>query len=597
MIKPEVIKTFGRAGTGKTTYLLKQLEKQLSNGVHPVEVGMISHTNAAVDVFKARAIKQGNYKEKDFPYFRTLHSLCYQLIGLKEYNHVDREVINRFIDEYYPDMYEKVEEYDPDVFYLTHEDKERLKGSSRIKALIEIDSVLRNCLIYDFDFDLFYKKTGRTLMYTRYQVKKTYFDEKMGKYRIQWEESTEYLSPEEVKEFSTNWKEYMERNEIFDFTRMLEEAYFNSLVPSVKYLFVDEFQDYSELQYRIYELWRDNGDIKKIWLAGDDCQVINRHAGASAEFMLSTYCTEKVLLDRNYRFGKVIYENAQKYIELLSKFEPINVECADKPGKVIRCYGEEWLDYVDFKNDETSVLVLAATSEWAKRLISEIKEICPDVYFQNLGDPRKVDKVFERYNVIAALERGEEVEWERIKKLFTGSDPIPTSTLEKKTIVSLDGVERTEVKKKRVFKNIKKKIREGRFEHLDYYDKTSFRKDFLANGWNGKQLVSMIPDIDIFPAALDVFPEYVSPKVNKRYGTIHKAKGDQAEIVFLGMAVPFPSYERINETEVADDVLRQFYVGTTRPESVLIEIYEYLEYSNGEPAPAPLDVINRGEAS
>jgi len=52
-----------------------------------------------------------------------------------------------------------------------------------------------------------------------------------------------------------------------------------------------------------------------------------------------------------------------------------------------------------------------------------------------------------------------------------------------------------------------------------------------------------------------------------------------------------PALFEIHVPDVADDVLRQFYVGKTRPRTKLIEVYDYLKYSNGEIAPSPLEVL------
>ena len=78
---------FGPPGTGKTTYLLSVLETELKvNKVAPHKIGYFAFTNQAADEALSRATSQLNYSTKDFTNFRTLHSLAYKELHLKEDN-------------------------------------------------------------------------------------------------------------------------------------------------------------------------------------------------------------------------------------------------------------------------------------------------------------------------------------------------------------------------------------------------------------------------------------------------------------------------------------------------------------------------------
>ena len=70
---------FGPPGTGKTTHLLRIVEKELKeNNVPPDRIAYLAFTNQAADEAKDRAIEQLNYGAKDFMNFRNLHSLAYR---------------------------------------------------------------------------------------------------------------------------------------------------------------------------------------------------------------------------------------------------------------------------------------------------------------------------------------------------------------------------------------------------------------------------------------------------------------------------------------------------------------------------------------
>ena len=75
---------FGPPGTGKTTYLLQLVEKELKNGVAPNKIGYFAFTKKAAEEALSRAANTFNYDTKDFRHFRTLHSLAYRELSLRE---------------------------------------------------------------------------------------------------------------------------------------------------------------------------------------------------------------------------------------------------------------------------------------------------------------------------------------------------------------------------------------------------------------------------------------------------------------------------------------------------------------------------------
>ena len=81
---PKIKKVFGPPGTGKTTYLLNTVERELDRGVLPCDIGYFAFTRKASTEARERAlIKFPHLNEKtDFPYFRTLHSLAYRALGV-----------------------------------------------------------------------------------------------------------------------------------------------------------------------------------------------------------------------------------------------------------------------------------------------------------------------------------------------------------------------------------------------------------------------------------------------------------------------------------------------------------------------------------
>ena len=92
---------FGPPGTGKTTHLLHIVEKELKeNKVPPNKIAYLSFTNQAADEALSRAVSQLNYSIKDFMNFRTLHSLAYRELHLREENIMSDEDYKTYLTSY-----------------------------------------------------------------------------------------------------------------------------------------------------------------------------------------------------------------------------------------------------------------------------------------------------------------------------------------------------------------------------------------------------------------------------------------------------------------------------------------------------------------
>jgi len=90
-------------------------------------------------------------------------------------------------------------------------------------------------------------------------------------------------------------------------------------VKNIKYIFVDEYQDFSLLFLEMIWALRKNCPKSKLLAVGDDWQAINRFAGSNVEYFqhFEKYFTEdeaKLFIPTNYRSGKRIVGNANYFM-------------------------------------------------------------------------------------------------------------------------------------------------------------------------------------------------------------------------------------------------------------------------------------------
>ena len=79
-----ITKVFGPPGSGKTTHLLDVVEEELSAGTSSMDIGYFAFTRKAANEARDRAVQKFPHLDakKDFPWFRTLHSLAYHCLGV-----------------------------------------------------------------------------------------------------------------------------------------------------------------------------------------------------------------------------------------------------------------------------------------------------------------------------------------------------------------------------------------------------------------------------------------------------------------------------------------------------------------------------------
>jgi len=357
---------------------------------------MVTLTNAGADVFRERVINQFGFDQNDLGYFKTLHKIAWSLCGMNHKNIFGRDHQDIFTNMYYPTNKDKKTDYDPDLYRITSSDRSKLDGVGKLNQMVEIRDCMMETMIDDYNFDKMHKMTGRGLNYRQYYVNDTVWSDKHNKYQFIWGHTQEQITEQEQIEFSDRLTGYLTDNDLHTYSDSIRMVYDNHLAPPVEYLFLDEFQDFTKLQYECMCRWMDAQHIQAVWAAGDDAHTLYRFAGADAAYMVNMPHTDAVFLPQIYRYGQAIANNAKPYIDRMSIRVDGDAAPCDKRGDVIRYYDGSWTDTIKIAADGRSVLILAATKQWVNSLLPIFANLSDDaVTIVRLENAAKIERVFQ----------------------------------------------------------------------------------------------------------------------------------------------------------------------------------------------------------
>lgn len=487
----------GPPGCGKTHRLIQEIKIALQKGTHPSRIGVISFTRKAIEEMVARACEEFDLTPKDFPYMRTSHSLGFRQLGLQasdimtleDYNNIGRMVglsFEGYLSTTLADGLAPPTIGGSGSQYLQINDRARLRMIPIEQEFNEVGN-----------WDLFMPK---------------------------------------LAQFSEQLQEYKATAQKCDFVDMIEKFIEFGDAPSLDYLFIDEAQDFTPLQWRMAEKLSEKADV--VMIAGDDDQAIHRWAGADVDLFKG--CSEDVeVLDQSYRIPAAVHELAQTVSarirgRLDKKFRP-----RAEQGTV------DWVYHLeDLPLHEGSWTLMARTNGYAFELANKIKQM--GFKYSIKGKPSISDSLVSNIYTWDDLCAGRRVGVQRIKDLY---DAVPKQG--SNAVVKRGSGKLLEVLGPDAEVGMNELISE--FGLLAGADNSAY--EILRVGTAEREYIDAM-----HRRGDDLLSE---PRI--KVSTFHSMKGGEDDNCVVSLA----STKAATESRFPDDEHRVFYVGVTRARKAL----------------------------
>jgi superfamily I DNA/RNA helicase len=246
------------------------MEKELKEGVPESKLAFLTFSRAA----RTEALSRTGKTEVEFPYIRTIHSICYQALDVSKDQIVKPQNLVGFglklgvrLTGINTDPW--IEEFNREVEQPTRDDiliQTNHNGRHRRIMLKEAMKTL------PFDIDM--------------------------KYAI-W--------------LTKAYREWKTANGMLDYTDLLDQYLEFGEPLDIDVMFIDEAQDLSMLQWEV--VFKLGSKAKRWYIAGDDDQAIFNWAGADSRIFQALRSDDKEILNQSFRLSKEIHTVAMNIVK------------------------------------------------------------------------------------------------------------------------------------------------------------------------------------------------------------------------------------------------------------------------------------------
>ena len=263
-------KILGPPGTGKTTKLLKYVNTFYKLGTPLNKIGYFAFTKKAANEATNRMLDLHKHlTEKDIPFFKTLHAFAFNILALKK-----SQVMQK---EHYEDIGRKIG-IEVSVFSDGEEFTGFINSDSDYFNIINAARIKEISVLDEYNTDMY----------------------------------PDYIDKRNLQILKDSVDQYKKDFTLCDYTDMIYNFNKSNLCPKFDVVFIDEAQDLSPIQWKMFDILKANS--KHIILAGDDDQAIYGWAGADVRRFQKEEA-KNIVLPQSYRVPKLIQKLANSILE------------------------------------------------------------------------------------------------------------------------------------------------------------------------------------------------------------------------------------------------------------------------------------------
>jgi len=312
----------GGPGCGKTTRLLNIVEEQLARGVPSDRIAYLAFTRKAAREAAQRAMLRFSLSQDDLPYFRTLHSLAFETLGLTPNEVMQPAHYFEFATALGVEFSE-MRDITPDWMPVGNKRGDQIRTVEMLSRVrqVPLKKAWEECAFTDIPFN-------------------------------------------EVEQYSEAVLDFKSSSGLVDYIDMVDA--FNVALP-VDVVIIDEAQDLSAQQWRMaVTLAR---QAKLVFIGGDDDQAIFQWAGADVEQFLNIE-GEREVLPVSHRLPRTIFNLANTISARIGKRYTKDWKPRDEEGAVNRI-----ADATEAAFDKGSWMVLSRQRHGLFRYSSLLRQL------------------------------------------------------------------------------------------------------------------------------------------------------------------------------------------------------------------------------
>jgi len=540
---PQVAQLIGGAGTGKTTDLLRIMDRIVERLRDPRLIGFTSFTRAARREASSRAADRFNMRPAELEqagWFRTVHGVCYRTLGIGEElltgNKADRQWIQDALQESVDGTASGLDQDFADPFAGCETDAG--------KALAIWDAARNRLRPYDETWQAVDEYSDRTpdLAFCR-QIVDRYEQAKRLDHRVDFTDLLAKFAGWSLTPYGA------------------EPCRPDGQPPDLPVWFFDEQQDASPLLHSVCQRLIGSPSCQWVYVVGDPFQSIYGWCGADPKCFLNGWpAVKRRIMSKSYRCPAPILELGETILRECSDYFDRAIQPADHEGAVDSLPLGAGLEEVDPRE---SWLFLARTNFLASRLARMLDAADVPWLPTRGGGSWNAPVRSEAIAAMMNLEAGGPIdgrEWQSILKYIPAKLP-DGPLLVHGTKARFEAMTPEEAQEAHPWMYLGDLGDVGATSLLAEGVRTGGWRQWIDGAW-------------AYSAAVGRWGQEAVDHPKVRVGTIHSAKGSEADNVAVLTSIPAPCFRAAQSPEGFDEETRCKYVAVTRAKRRLLILEE-----------------------